>query len=91
MKFKSKLKNIIASLMAVTMLIGTLPTISFAAQINEYVDPADTWITSNGRSNELDFNAKRVKAALCLRYIFQFRIFISSIKLQCCYPGRFIG
>lgn len=57
MKFKSKLKNILSLVMATTMLVSTAPTISYAAQINEYVDPADTWITSNGRSNELDFNA----------------------------------
>ncbi len=57
MKVRNKLKTFIASFMALAMLISTVPTISFAAQINEYVDPADTWITSNGRSNELDFNA----------------------------------
>ncbi len=55
---KFKLKNIVSMLLALVMLVGMLPTMNvFAAQINEYVDPADVWITSNGRSNELDFNA----------------------------------
>lgn len=72
MKFKSKLKNILSLVMATTMLVSTAPTISYAAQINEYVDPADTWITSNGRSNELDFNAtvtqETVYCCVCNKY-----------------------
>ena len=58
MKTKQSIRTIFSGFLTAVMLIGTLPSITVnAAQINEYVDPADTWITSNGRSNELDFNA----------------------------------
>lgn len=57
-KSNIKFKSFISALLALTMVIGMLPTISvFAAQSNEYVDPADNWLTSNGRTNELDMNA----------------------------------
>lgn len=57
-KSNIKFKSLISALLALTMVIGMLPTISvFAAQSNEYVDPADNWLTSNGRTNELDMNA----------------------------------
>lgn len=56
MKTKQSIRTIFSGFLTAVMLIGTLPSITVnAAQINEYVDPADTWITSNGRSNELDF------------------------------------
>ena len=57
MKTKSKIKRVLAGIMAASMAMSLIPTISFAAQSNEYVDPADTWIESNGRTNELDVNA----------------------------------
>lgn len=58
MKTKHSIRTILSGFLTAVMLIGTFPSITVnAAQINEYVDPADTWITSNGRSNELDFNA----------------------------------
>lgn len=57
-KSNIKFKSLISALLVLTMVIGMLPTISvFAAQSNEYVDPADNWLTSNGRTNELDMNA----------------------------------
>ena len=58
MKTKHSIKSLISGMLAVVMTIGAIPSMSvFAAQVNEYIDPADVWITSNGRTNELDFNA----------------------------------
>ena len=56
-KSNMKFKSIISMLLTLVMLIGMLPTMSvFAAQSNEYVDPADSWLSSNNRTNELDVN-----------------------------------
>ena len=58
MKTKHSIKSLISGMLAVVMTIGAIPSMSvFAAQVNEYIDPADVWITSNGKTNELDFNA----------------------------------
>ena len=38
------------------MLVTLTPSV-FAAQSNEYVDPADSWLSANNRTNELDVNA----------------------------------
>lgn len=58
MNFKSKLKNILSAALAVSTLLSEFtPITTYAAQVNEYVDPADIWVSANGRTNELDFNA----------------------------------
>lgn len=57
MKTRNKIKRILADIMAASMAISLVPTLSYAAQSNEYVDPADVWIEANGRTNELDINA----------------------------------
>ena len=57
MNFKSKLKNILSAALAVSTLLSAMPTITFAAQSNDYVDPADSWLETNNRTNELDANA----------------------------------
>lgn len=58
MKIKSKLQRILAAVMAAGMTLSVIPSITtYAAQVNEYVDPADIWVSANGRTNELDFNA----------------------------------
>ena len=51
------MKRILSGLMAAGMAISLIPSVTYAAQSNEYVDPADVWIESNGRTNELDINA----------------------------------
>lgn len=51
-----RVKSITAMLLAVVMLIGSVPA-AMAAQSNEYVDPADKWLSASGRTNELDVNA----------------------------------
>ena len=57
-KSNMKFKSIISMLLTLVMLVGMMPTMSvFAAQSNEYVDPADSWLSSNNRTNELDVNA----------------------------------
>jgi len=56
MKTKHNFKSVISLLIACMMIIGMVPT-TFAAQSNEYVDPADVWMSANGRTNELDINA----------------------------------
>lgn len=57
MKRKINLKSVISLLLSVAMLMSVAPVTTFAAQSNEYVDPADNWLNSNGRTNELDVNA----------------------------------
>ena len=54
--------KIISSILAAVMAVGSLPSMlpqitAHAAQSNEYVDPADVWVSANGRTNELDINA----------------------------------
>ncbi len=57
-KHSLKFKSVISVVLTVIMLAGTLPTMSvFAAQSNDYVDPADSWLETNNRTNELDANA----------------------------------
>ena len=53
---QSKLKSIVSAILTVCMISSFIPS-AFAAQSNEYVDPADNWISSNNRTNELDINA----------------------------------
>ena len=58
MRLKNSIKSIVSGALAAVMTLIALPTINVqAAQVNEYIDPADVWITSNGRTNELDMNA----------------------------------
>lgn len=54
-KLKNKLKKILSSVMAAGMSMSLIPSVSFAAQSNEYVDPADVWIEANGRASEFDY------------------------------------
>ena len=51
------MKSVISMLLAVIIVAGTLPVSVFAAQSNTYVDPADNWLKTNNRTNELDANA----------------------------------
>ena len=55
-KHNSRFKSVVSLLIVCMMIIGMVPT-TFAAQDNEYVDPADSWVVANGRTNELDMNA----------------------------------
>ncbi len=58
MRIKHSMKSVISGLLAAVTMLGSFPQVSvFAAQSNEYVDPADVWISANGRTNELDVNA----------------------------------
>lgn len=51
-------KSIVSLLLICVMISSMLPGINvFAAQTSEYIDPAENWLTSNGRTNELDINA----------------------------------
>lgn len=66
MNFKNKIKPLISALLSASMLMSAVPVITHAAQSNEYVDPADVWISSVGRTNELDVNATiTYETALC--------------------------
>lgn len=52
MKMKNKFKRILSGIMAAGMTLSLIPSITtYAAQSNEYVDPADVWIEANGRTN----------------------------------------
>ena len=55
-KHNSRFKSVVSLLIVCMMIIGMVPT-TFAAQDNEYVDPADSWLSANGRTNELDMNS----------------------------------
>lgn len=57
MKTRNKAKHILSAALSAVMLLGGMPTFTYAAQVNEYIDPADVWVSANGRTNELDFNA----------------------------------
>ena len=57
MKTKLKFKSFLSVLLALTMLLSAFPIVSHAAQSSAYVDPAENWLTANGRTNELDINA----------------------------------
>ena len=58
MKMKNKLKRILSGIMAAGMTLSLIPSITtYAAQSNEYIDPADVWIEANGRTSEFDINA----------------------------------
>lgn len=57
MKTRNKTKSVLSALLAAVLLLGSVPQIAFAAQSNEYIDPADNWLKANGRTNELDANA----------------------------------
>ena len=51
MKTKYSIKSLISGMLAVVMTIGAIPSMSvFAAQVNEYIDPADVWIVRKDKS-----------------------------------------
>ncbi len=54
---KTKLKSILSIFLMLTMLLSLFPAVVNAAQVSEYVDPADNWLKTNSRTNELDINA----------------------------------
>ena len=61
MKIKENLKKIVSAVLTASMLIGVSPMITpittYAAQKSDYVDPADHWLLTSNRTNELDMNA----------------------------------
>ena len=61
MKIKENLKRIVSAVLTASIIIGIspmiTPNITYAAQSNDYVDPADSWLETNNRTNELDVNA----------------------------------
>ena len=56
MKNNHKFKSFVSVILSLCMLVSLMPTV-LAAQSNEYVDPADSWLTSNSRTNEFDVNS----------------------------------
>ena len=55
-KTNRKFRSIVSIILTICMMATFIPNV-FAAQSNEYVDPADSWLSSNNRTNELDVNA----------------------------------
>ena len=55
-KTNRKFRSILSIILTICMMATFIPNV-FAAQSNEYVDPADSWLSSNNRTNELDVNA----------------------------------
>ena len=57
MNIKRKIKSLVSAVLSASMLLSAVPVITYAAQSNEYVDPATVWLAANGRTNEFDANA----------------------------------
>ena len=57
MRIKNNINRVLSGALAAITLLGTMPVISYAAQSNDYIDPADVWMEANGRTNEFDINA----------------------------------
>lgn len=49
-------RKLISLLLVVVMMLSLVPT-AFAAQEDNYHDPAEHWLTASNRTNELDVNA----------------------------------
>ena len=68
-KHSLKMKSVISAVLAVVMILGTLPAMNvFAAQKSDYEDPADNWLKTNNRTNELDMNATVSRKRSGVRY-----------------------
>lgn len=51
-------KKVLSVCLALVLLIGTFPAATvFATQASGYTDPADNWLQTGNRTNELDMNA----------------------------------
>ena len=50
-------RRVLALLLAMLTVFSLLPTAAFAAQEDEYHDPAEHWQSASNRTNELDVNA----------------------------------
>ena len=57
MGIKNNINRVLSGALAAITLLGTMPVVSYAAQSNDYIDPADVWMEANGRTNEFDINA----------------------------------
>ena len=57
MRIKNNINRVLSGALAAITLLGAMPVISYAAQSNDYIDPADVWMEANGRTNEFDINA----------------------------------
>ena len=58
MYFKNKkISRVISLILSLAMALSLVSTAVFAAQSNEYTDPADVWLEASGRTNEFDVNA----------------------------------
>ncbi|MCI9552243.1 MAG: S-layer homology domain-containing protein [Acutalibacter sp.] len=55
-KSEKQRRPILSLLLVLALCLGMFPT-AFAAQGINYYDPADRWVTSSNRTNELDSNA----------------------------------
>ncbi len=56
MRKNNKFKSVLSMILTICMLATLVPNV-FAAQSNEYTDPAEVWLSSNNRTNELDVNS----------------------------------
>lgn len=54
---KNKKWKSILSVFLTFCIMATLIPAAYAAQNSDYIDPADSWLSSNNRTNELDVNA----------------------------------
>ena len=54
---KNKKWKSILSIFLTFCIMATLIPAAYAAQNSDYIDPADSWLSSNNRTNELDVNA----------------------------------
>ena len=56
MSRKRNYTSILSIILTICMIASLVPNV-FAAQSNEYTDPAEVWLSSNNRTNERDVNA----------------------------------
>ena len=54
---RANFKSVVSMILALVMLFSIVPTSAFAVQENSYHDPAEKWMVSSSRTNELDINA----------------------------------
>lgn len=52
-----KIKSVISIIVIAVILLITFSTVTYGAQVSSYDDPADHWLSSNNRTNELDVNS----------------------------------
>ena len=62
---KTKGKRMTALFLVLVLALSMFSTTAFAAQEDNYHDPAEHWLSAVNRTNELDVNATVTREKLC--------------------------